>query len=334
MRMRTVGAVLLVVLLSGLAVEAWRVLTPTPALRVAPRVVEIPPHGRLIDIARRLHDEGVIRSPAGFVALSVLRGHARRLKAGEYEFPPGVATPAVLQQIAAGAVRHHTVLHPEGATLSELARALEVARLASAQEIERTATDPAFARTLGVEEPTLEGYLFPDTYQLVRGMAPQEILARMVKRLYAKLTLDLLVRARARDLTVHQLLTFASIVEREAVATEERPLIAAVFWNRLRRGMPLQADPTVQYAVGKERGTLTRADLEADHPYNTYRHRGLPPGPIASPGLSSIEAVLDPAPVPYLYFVAVDERRHQFSTSLEEHRAAVARYRRTRGDGE
>jgi UPF0755 protein len=334
MWLRALVGVLLVVVLAGAAVEGWRVLTPTPALREGGRLVEIPSHARLRDIAHRLEVEGVIRSPAGFIALSLLQGHARRLKAGEYEFPPGAATPAVLKQIASGAVRQHLVLHREGATVAELARVLAADRLASPSEIERAASDPLFISTLGLEVPTLEGYLFPDTYQFVRGMTAQEILARMVQRLFAKLTPEILERARARGVSLHQLLTLASIVEREAVVRDERALIAAVFWNRLRREMPLQADPTVQYAVRKERGTLTRGDLEIDHPYNTYRRPGLPPGPIASPGLDSIEAVLEPAPVPFLYFVAVDDQRHQFSSTLEQHNAAVARYRQTRVRGE
>jgi UPF0755 protein len=309
------------------------VLTPTAALQAGTRVVEIPPHAGLRDIAALLRDRDVIRSPASFIAFSVARGQARRLKAGEYEFAQGAATPAVLAQMAAGAVRQHSVLYPEGATLGELAQSLEAARLASARDIERTATDPAFLKMLGVEAPSLEGYLFPDSYQLVRGMTAEEILTRLVQRLRTKLTPALVERAQARGLSIHQLLTLASIVEREAVVPEERPLIAAVFWNRLAREMPLQADPTVQYAVRRERGTLTRADLESDSPYNTYRYAGLPPGPIASPGLSSIEAVLDPAPVPYLYFVAMDDRRHEFSVTLDQHNAAVARYRLMRPRG-
>ncbi len=152
----------------------------------------------------------------------------------------------------------------------------------------------------------------------------------MVQRMRQKLTPEIVGQARARGLTPHELLTLASIIEREARAPEERRLISAVFWNRLRLDMPLQADPTVQYAVGKERSAPTRADLVVEHPFNTYRHAGLPPGPIASPGLPSIEAALDPAPVGYLYFVAKDEHHHYFSRTVEEHNAAVARYRRSR----
>ena len=161
-------------------------------------------------------------------------------------------------------------------------------------------------------------------------MSVDEMLSRMVQRMRGKLTPELVARARARGLSVHQLLTLASIIEREAIDPEERRLISAVFWNRLRLDMPLQADPTVQYAVAKERRALTRADLASDNAYNTYVHRGLPPGPIASPGLAAIEAALDPAPVKFLYFVARDDRRHHFSTTVAEHNAAVVRYRLSR----
>jgi UPF0755 protein len=222
------------------------------------------------------------------------------------------------------------VLHPEGATLSELARVFEAARLAPADDVIRAANDPAVLKTLGVEGPSLEGYLFPDTYQFVRGMSVEEMLGRMVQRTRSRLTPERLARAKARGLDAHGLLTLASIIEREAVDPDEQRLISAVFWNRLNLDMPLQADPTVQYAVAKERRTLTRADLATDNPYNTYARRGLPPGPIASPGLPAIDAALDPAPVKYLYFVARDDRRHTFSTTISEHNVAVSRYRMSR----
>ena len=202
-------------------------------------------------------------------------------------------------------------------------------RLATVADVLRIARDPTFLRTHGIPGPSVEGYLFPDTYQFVRGLKVEEILGRMIQRLRAKVP-DAETRAQARGLTLHQLLTLASIIEREAVAPDERRVIAGVFWNRLKRDMPLQADPTVQYAAGKGRRTLTRADLELDDPFNTYRHPGLPPGPIASPGIAAIEAAIDPATVPYLYFVKLDERRHHFSTTAAEHNAAVARYRMNR----
>jgi UPF0755 protein len=277
-----------------------------------------------------LHRAGIIRSRAGFVLLAVARGSAGNLKAGEYEVEKGASTLDVIARLESGRVRQHVVLHPEGATVIELARLLETERLASNADITRLAADRAFLTTLGIDAPSLEGYLFPDKYQLVRGMTGEEILTRMVQRLRSKLGPDIEARARARGLSVHQLLTLASIIEREAVAPDEMRTISAVFWNRLKIDMPLQADPTVQYATGKERRALSRADLRIEHPFNTYRNVGLPPGPIASPGLAAVEAALDPAPVKYLYFVAVDEQRHHFSATISEHNAAVARYRLAR----
>ena len=317
---------------AALAAGAAFLESPTPALRGGPLVIEIPPYAGVMTIARRLRDDGAVRSAWALVALGAARGSARRLKAGEYEFPRDASTLTVLRMVESGRVRQHPVLHPEGATVTELARALEAARLARADDVLRVAGDRAFLSSHGIEGPSAEGYLFPDTYQVVRGMRVEEMLGRMVQRMRAKLTPELVARAKARRLTVHQLLTLASIVEREAAVAEEQRLIAAVFWNRLQIDMPLQADPTVQYALGKERRALTRADLQADHPFNTYRQAGLPPGPIASPGMRAIEAALDPAPVKYLYFVAIsaDNARHHFSTTVEDHNAAVTRYRLSR----
>jgi UPF0755 protein len=322
----------LVVLLSMGAVVglAHEVLPPAKTLDSGAVLVEVPAHDGVLDIAGRLYKAGVIRSRVGFVLLAGVRGSSRQLKAGEYELARGASTLDVLKQIETGRVKQHLVLHPEGATVAELARVLESERLAPSGAVARLATDRAFLATLGIDGPSIEGYLFPDTYQLVRGMTTEEILTRMVQRLRARAGPDLTARAQARGLSVHQLLTLASIIEREAVDRDELRTISAVFWNRLKINMPLQADPTVQYATGKERRALTRADLATDHPYNTYRRSGLPPGPIASPGLAAIEAALDPAPVKYLYFVAVDDHRHYFSASLGEHNAAVARYRLAR----
>lgn len=323
-------AVLASVAVAALTWEAWRVVTPAAALREGPLTVDIPANGGALGVAGRLGEAGAIRSPTGFVALSMVRGSLRSLKAGEYEIPRGASTLEILSLLEHGRVRQHAILHPEGATVAELARALEQARLARAADVLSAATDPAFLQAQGIDGPSVEGYLFPDTYHFVRGMTPEQMLGRMIQRMQAKLTPEIRERARARHLTSHELLTLASIIEREAVAREEQRVISAVFWNRLRLAMPLQADPTVQYAVGRERRALTRADLTADHPYNTYLRAGLPPGPIASPGLDAVEAVLDPAPVKYLYFVKKDDQRHHFSMTVEEHKSAVARYRTVR----
>jgi UPF0755 protein len=282
-------------------------------------------------VARHLHEAGIITSPVGLAVLAAARGTARNLKAGEYEIPRGANTVAVLRLLEGGKVVQHAVLLREGGTLPELARAIEAERLASAEAVLSTARDAAFLEEMEIRADSAEGYLFPDTYQFVHGMTPKEMLARMVTRMRAQLGPGILDAARARGLSVHQLLTLASIIEREAVESAEMPVISAVFWNRLQRDMPLQADPTVQYALGKEGRAMSRADLEIDSPFNTYRRVGLPPGPIANPGRAAIEAAVTPAPVPYLYFVAIDGRRHFFSQTLAEHNAAVARYRLGRG---
>jgi peptidoglycan lytic transglycosylase G len=325
------AGLIVVVFVAALAgFEAWRALTPTAAMATGFRMVEIPPQQGVLAIAGRLRDAQVISSVEAFVALGVARGTVRSLRAGEYDFPPGTTTLGALRMLESGKVRLHPVLHPEGATVAELARAIERQGLARAEDVTRAAGDAAFLRSIGIEGASLEGYVFPDTYHFTRGLTAEQMLARTVHRLRAKLTPEIQARAQARGLDVHGLLTLASIIEREAVVHDERRLISAVFWNRLQLGMALQADPTVQYAVGKERRALTRADLASEHPYNTYVHPGLPPGPIASPGLSSIEAALDPAPVNYLYFVAKDDHRHTFSTTVAEHNVAVARYRLAR----
>jgi len=294
-------------------------------------MVEIPTTLGVLGIARHLTERGVIRSQATFVALAVLRGTARSLKAGEYEVPQGASLLAVLQLLETGRVKPRLLVLPEGFTIRDLARQIETEGLASATDVTRVASSPLMAQSLGIEAKSVEGYLFPDTYQVTKGTRVEEILGRMVQRFREKAgTADVVARARGRGLSLHQLVTLASIVEKEAALAWERPIIARVFLNRLERDMPLQADPTVAYAMAKEGRPPTREDLQVDHPFNTYRNRGLPPGPIGSPGRPAIDAVLGPADVPYLYFVAIDDRAHHFSTTLDEHNQAVARYRQYR----
>jgi UPF0755 protein len=313
--------------LLGIALEAWWILTPTPSLHTGPRVVEIPAHRGALEVARMLDDAGVIRSRSGFLLLTLMRGSIRSLKAGEYELPRGASTRTVVIMLEAGQVRQHLVVFREGSTVAELARQIAAERLANFEEVMRAAKDQRLLKMVDIRGDSVEGYLYPDSYQLVKGMTAEEILTRMVSRMRERVSQDILSQARARELGVHELLTLASIIEKEAVERSEMPLISAVFWNRLRLEMPLQADPTVQYAVGKERQRLTHDDLAVDSPFNTYRRAGLPPGPIASPSLAAIRAAVNPAPVAYLYFVKSDDRHHRFSVTLTDHKAAVARYR-------
>jgi UPF0755 protein len=327
---RTIVGFGLVVCVLSLLLEGWWILSVPGPLRYASRVVEVPAHKGVVEVAELLDEAGVIRSRVGFILLTLARGSFRSLKAGEYQIPQGANTVRVLEQLEGGQVLQHMVVFQEGSTLAELAKQLEAERLASADDVMRVAKDAVFLKTLDIQADSVEGYLFPDTYQFVKGMTPEEVLARMVARMREKISPEILAEARDRGLTLHQMLTLASIIEKEAVEPSEMPTISAVFWNRLRKDMPLQADPTVQYAVGKDRRRLTREDLQSDSPYNTYRRQGLPPGPIASPSRAAIQAAVQPAHVNYLYFVAMDDRHHQFSTNLADHNAAVARYRLVR----
>jgi len=313
-------------------VQAWLAFLPTRALQAAPRVVEIPRHLPVVEVAKLLKEAEVIPSQTTFLLLTALRGSLKTLKAGEYEFPRGASTVQILKFLETGKVKPHNVVLLEGGMVLDLARILDREGLAKAEDVIRAAADPATLKTLGVDAPSLEGYLFPDTYQFFKGMTIEEMLAKMVRRLREVVTSELIAEADARGLTLHELLTMASIIEREAVVSSEHPIISGVFWNRLRKNMPLQADPTVQYAVGKGYQTLTREDLAVDSPYNTYRYQGLPPTPIASPGKSAILAALRPAPVKYLYFVSIDNRHHYFSTTIDQHNSAVARYRLARAN--
>jgi UPF0755 protein len=327
---RGIGAVCLALLAVG-AIAVAVAVRPPAALEQGSRTVEVPATVGLLGIARQLAAQGVIRSQAVFIGLATLRGTARTLKAGEYEVPQGAPLLAVLELLETGRVKPHLLVLPEGFTIRDLARQIEAEGIAPGADVIRIARSPHMAWSLGIEADSLEGYLFPDTYQVTKGMRVEEILARMVQRFRDRAgTADVVARARQRGMSLHQLLTLASIVEKEAALAAERPVIARVFLNRLRLDMPLQADPTVAYALAKEGRPPTREDLQIDSPFNTYKYRGLPPGPIGNPGRSAIDAVLEPANAPYLYFVAVDDRAHYFSTTLEEHNQAVARYRQYR----
>ncbi|HWP34391.1 MAG TPA: endolytic transglycosylase MltG [Thermodesulfobacteriota bacterium] len=326
-RLRAAATLLLLVL--GAAAGAWVYYLSTPAGRGgAPRVVEIPPGRPLAAVARDLEAAGVIRHRRLFTLYAWSVGAAGRLKAGEYELAANLTPRQVLGRLLRGEVLQHRITIPEGSSVREIAALLAAAGLADEHAVLAKAEDPQFARALGVPADRLEGYLAPDTYYFARGIPPEAILRAMVARYRAMVTPALLEEAARQGLTEHRLVTLASIVEKETGRPEERPLVAAVFRNRLARGIPLQSDPTVIYGLERFDGNLRRADLLRWSPYNTYRIVGLPPGPIASPGLAAIEATLRPAPVDYLYFVSRNDGTHHFSRTLAEHERAVDRYQR------
>ncbi len=277
-------------------------------------------------IARTLSANGVVSDPLPLQLLARWRRDGNRVQAGTYSFSAAATPGEILDRLVAGDVLRTTLTIPEGWTLREIAARIEAKGLADAREILRLGQDAGFVRALGIPAASLEGYLFPETYSLAAGTPPERILQMMVTEFRRRLTPELIAAARERGLDEHQLVTLASIVQKEAGSEAEMPLIAAVFNNRLRRHMPLRADPTVIYGLADFDGNLTRAHLAAKTPYNTYRIAGLPPGPIASPGTAALIAAAHPAAVDYLYFVARGDGSHVFSATLAEHNRAVRRF--------
>ncbi len=292
-----------------------------------PRLVEIPRSGSFGETVKILQREGIVVDPLRFRILARLLGADRRIRAGEYQLSAAMSPQQVLELLSSGKVYLHRLTVPEGLNLRQIVRAIAAQGLASEAELLAAAADPALRQRLGVSAPSLEGYLFPETYHFARGTAAAEILAAMTAHFWAVFAPPWREQAGRLGLTVHAAVTLASVIEKETGADHERALIASVFHNRLRRGMRLETDPTVIYGLGETfDGNLTRRHLETATPYNTYLIPGLPPGPIASPGAKALEAALFPAASDSLFFVARGDGTHHFSSTLQEHHAAVRRY--------
>ncbi len=332
-RLRPAAVGILALLITAATTATFLAVEPVGREGDPPRVVYIPRGSGGRRIAGALAEAGVVRSRWAFLALAVFRGDLRRLKPGEYQF----ALPATLGEVEAKVADGRTVIHavtvPEGFTVYDVAGRLAAAGLADAARVQALARDAALIGRLGLDAPSLEGYLFPDTYRLTRGMTEEEILGLMVARFREVFGAAEDQRAQALGMPRHAVVTLASLIEKEARVDRERPLVSAVFHNRLRRNMPLQADPSILYTYPEKRGRLTTADLRQADPYNTYTNPGLPPGPIANPGRASIQAALGPAEVNFLYFVAKPDGTHAFSRTLAEHARAVQRFRGSRREG-
>lgn len=310
---------------------AWAVIhafSPAAAT-AAPMRFEVPPGASLRRVASELEARGVIRSALALRGLARWQGNEGRLHAGEYELSPAWSVARVLEQMVEGRVVTYPVTLPEGITAAEIAARLEQAGLAPAAEIVVIARDPASAAAFGVEGPTLEGYLFPETYHLPRGMGPRPIVKALVDQ-FLRVWRELEPKARERGMSMREVVTLASIVEKETGAGGERPLVASVFLNRLRRGMRLESDPTTIYGIPAFDGNLTRTHLEdASNAWNTYQIVGLPPTPIASPGAASLRAVVEPAESDYLFFVSRNDGSHVFAKTFREHVNNVNRFQRS-----
>ena len=319
-------ASLLVILVLLAASAAWFVYAP-----FGPQVetfVEIPAGTGSSAIATRLERAGTIRSRYAFALYRRL--HPGTLQAGEYRFDHAATLPEVYDRIRRGDVFTISLTIPEGYNLYEIADAVQRAGLGTADAFFNAARhNTALITDLSPDAPSLEGYLFPDTYRFSRHVTPQQMLATMVKR-FRQVAAQTGLPA---DPASARIVTLASIIEKEVSVDSERPLVAGVFTNRLAKGIPLATDPTVVYAALREHrwhGVIHQSDLAFDSPWNTYRHPGLPPGPIASPGVAALRAALHPAQTDYLYFVADAQGHSRFSVDLEHHNQAVQAYRQAR----
>ena len=277
-------------------------------------------------VATKLHSKGLFKHPGKFKLIARYKGYDKKIRAGEYELSAAMSPREILQKLVSGKVRLYRLTIPEGYTLQQTAAAVAKAGLCTTSEFSSAAADPKLIAALGIPVKNLEGYLYPDTYFFPGGVTGLEIARAMTERFNTVFTPEWKKRAADLKMSVHEIVTLASIIEKETGAQFERPLIASVFHNRLKRKMRLETDPTVIYGIPNFNGNLTRKDLTTPTPYNTYVIRGLPPGPIANPGAKAIEAALYPADTKYLFFVSKKNRTHQFSTNIKDHNKAVRKY--------
>lgn len=291
-------------------------------------VFEVARGQSVASVAAALEAQALVRDARAVRGLARWHGLENRLQAGEFALSAAMTPAAILDKIASGKVVTYEVTLPEGFSLAQIAERLAEAGLVERDAFLAMARDPASAAALGVEGETLEGYLFPETYRMPRGLAPLE-LARVLVDQFLVVWAEIAPLARLRNFSMKDVVTLASIVEKETGVPQERPLIASVFLNRLERGMRLETDPSVIYGIEGFDGNLRRHHLEdASNPYNTYKIRGLPPGPIASPGRAALFAIVQPADSDYLFFVSRNDGTHVFSKTFREHTAEVDHYQR------
>lgn len=325
---------ILVALIGAAGWFAWAIMTPTqPSGQV---FVMLRPGYSTRRIAAELKNAGIIRNQEAFILWHYYH-HGRSLKAGEYLFDKPANIIDIQKRLRRGDVYFHTVVVPEGFTMFDIASAIEAAGLGSADDFVKIAqSDTELISDIAPGAHSLEGYLFPDTYEFTRMMTMHDMAAAMVRQFRLVATqLNLITDMVGSDpdpaRSLPSIVTMASIVEKETAVPEERPLVASVYYNRLNKHIALDADPSIIYAellAGTYQGALHHADMQFASPYNTYRNAGLPPGPIGNPGRSALEAALHPAQSDYYYFVADAQGHHRFAHTIEEHNKNVAAYRK------
>ena len=332
-RIALVGLVVLVLGVAVAGVATMRLVArweaPHRGFPTAEVFVQISPGSGALAIAGQLVESGVVQDEWAFRYALWKTNLGRELKAGEYRFDQPLSASQVVSKIARGDVHLRPLMFPEGLTVSAMASVFRRSDFGTAEEFLAASQRVELIASLDPEASDLEGYLFPDTYLLPRTITADQLVERMVVRFKQAFGEPLLQQAGEAGLSVREVVTLASLIERETALAEESPVVGAVYLNRLKIGIALRCDPTVIYALeraGLYEGNLTRANLTYDSPYNTYLYSGLPPGPIAAPGLASLEAAVKPADVGYLYFVSRNDGSHVFASSLREHNLNVRAY--------
>jgi peptidoglycan lytic transglycosylase G len=294
--------------------------------------IVIPKGSTYRQVADILWNEKLIRDKKIFLLLGRVTGADRKIHSGYYSIWSSMSPLDIFRVIRKGRIIEYPIRILEGDSLHEIADEFSKAGIITVEDFMALSKDEDFLADYDIDAPSIEGYLFPDTYMIPKGVTAEEAVGSMIDKMREKFTDEIDARMSELGMSENQVLTLASIIEKEAVVDSERPLISAVYHNRLKKKMPLQADPTSIYGVKSSKEKITRTDLRRKTPYNTYRFRGLPPGPIACPGMKSIIAALYPSDVPYLYFVSADDRTHRFSSTAAEHENAVKLYRERQQD--
>ncbi len=296
------------------------------ASKANPLLVEISPGQRFRQTTELLFKKKIINSPTKFKLFARIKSYDKKIKAGEYVLSATMSPLTVLSTLESGRVQLHKLTVPEGYNIDQIAAIIEKAGFAPRKVFLKHALNATFARTMGIDADTFEGYLFPDTYFFPKNTPSEKIITAMMRRFESIYSPEFRKRSNALKFSIHQVITLASIIEKETGAPFERPLISSVFHNRIKKRMRLESDPTVIYGLKNFNGNLKRKHLRTLTPYNTYMIRGLPAGPISNPGLKSIEAALFPKETGYLFFVSRKDKTHQFSSNLKDHNKAVRKY--------
>ena len=280
----------------------------------------------LLKISKNLFHEKLIKSSTMFTLMVRFKHQAGKLQAGEFVISAAMPPEEILNIFVSGRVKLYKLVIPEGLNIEETAAIVERDGFGPKENFIMLARDKKFAKSLGINSDSLEGYLFPETYFFPKNTSQKKIIIQMVKEFNRVFTLKWRKRAKALGFSVHDIVTLASIIEKETGNADERPVVSSVFHNRLKRNIPLESDPTVIYGIKNFNGNITKKDLNTKTPYNTYRMRGLPHGPIANPGKLSLKAALFPADTNYLFFVSKNNSTHKFSKTIKEHNMAVRKY--------